>query len=61
MKRGKKSSITELKLRTYKACDWDYEEVQRKANKYANGNISAWLRIAGRMYTPKPGERLNGK
>ncbi len=49
------------RLITMKAHDWDADQLQRKADKHARGNLSAWLRYAGRMYNPKPGERINLK
>jgi hypothetical protein len=30
--------------------------LELQADKYANGNLSAWLRHAGRHYCPKKGE-----
>lgn len=45
-------------LRVYKADDWDHEQIQKKADRHARGNLSAWLRHAGRMYTPKRGEKV---
>ncbi len=32
--------------------------LQAQADKYANGNLSAWLRHAGLQYTPKKGESV---
>ena len=28
--------------------------LQKKADRYAEGNLSAWLRVAGLKYVPKP-------
>lgn len=39
----------------------EQREIEAKARRYADGNISAWLRYAGRMYTPKKGEKVNLK
>lgn len=32
--------------------------LQLNADKYAEGNLSAWLRHAGMKYTPKKGEHV---
>lgn len=41
-----------------KLADWDEYEIQRKADLYTGGNFSAWVRHAGRLYKPKPGEKI---
>lgn len=46
------------KLMALQIDDWDKAEIQEKADKYANGNVSAWMRYASRMYTPKKGQRI---
>ena len=33
--------------------------IQKKADKFANGNYSAWLRYAGANYTPSKEEIIN--
>lgn len=35
-----------------------YSELSKKAKLCAKGNISAFLRHAGRQYTPKKGEKI---
>lgn len=57
----KNNKSNERPIRTYKADDWDFEEMRRKAELYAEGNLSAWIRHACRMYTPKKGERVHQK
>ena len=32
----------------------DLEIITKKAKKYTEGNVSAWLRLAAKKYTPKP-------
>lgn len=59
MKRKKQKS--ELILITMKIGDWDLDQVKRKAEKHSEGNLSAWIRYAARMYTPKKGERITLK
>jgi hypothetical protein len=33
----------------------------QKAKQFADGNLSAWLRYTGQMYTPEPWEEIPGK
>lgn len=57
----KKASKTKLRLIPVKVDDWDEDQIQRKADRHANGNRSAWIRYASRMYVPKKGERVPGR
>ena len=38
--------------------EMEYKAIQEQANKYTNGNMSAWLRYAALNMTPK-GEHIN--
>jgi len=33
-------------------------EIQKKADKYADGNFSAWCRHASRRYVPQKNEKI---
>lgn len=48
-------------LQNFKATPTDIAKFQDLANKYARGNVSAWLRHAGLNYRPKKSEVLNEK
>lgn len=63
MKKGKRNSKAKLKLvpKIIKINEWDLDQIQRKADIHAEGNFSAWMRYAARIYTPKKGERVNLK
>lgn len=39
----------------------DRKRLQANAKKHAKGNLSAWLRHAGKVYTPKKGEKISLK
>lgn len=56
--KNRKSKTVATPLRAYRADDWDLAEMQRKADRHAEGNLSAWIRHAARMYTPKKGEKI---
>lgn len=56
-----KKKKANLKMVLFKVSDWDYEQAQIKADRYAEGNLSAWLRYSSRMHTPKRGERITLK
>lgn len=56
MKKRKKKEP--MRLTSMKVGDWDLEQIRKKADLYAEGNVSEWLRYVGRMYTPKKGERI---
>lgn len=34
----------------------DKKELQKKANEYTQGNLTAWIVYAGKNYVPKPEE-----
>lgn len=36
----------------------DRQALAAKAARYTGGNLSAWLRHAGRNYRPEPGEKI---
>lgn len=38
--------------------DEDRALIRVKADKFAKGNVSAWLRHSAKMYIPKKGERI---
>ena len=41
-----------------KVTDSQRKELQANADKYAEGNLSAWIRFAGVKCIPKRGERV---
>lgn len=51
--KAKSKSNSKLKLLNIKADGKDRKVLQKKADKYANGNLSAWLRYAGSHFIPK--------
>jgi hypothetical protein len=57
-KNGKVYRYESAPPRRFKACDSVAMEIQKKADKYANGNFSAWVRYASRMYTPGKDEKI---
>lgn len=56
-----KNRKLELSLITLRINEWDLSQLRVKAEKYAEGNLSAWLRYCGRMYNPKKSERITLK
>lgn len=49
------SSLTKsekTKVRNFKATDADFEAIKSKAKKFADGNISHWIRHASMSHTP---------
>lgn len=46
-------SITAVRMN-----DEDRALIRVKADKFAKGNVSAWLRHSAKMYIPKKGERI---
>ena len=40
-------------MKNVKLTDKELDAIQKKANRFAGGNLSAWLRHAGMNYTPK--------
>jgi hypothetical protein len=61
---GKKMVLKEIakakkpkpKLQNLKLHGPEYEAIKANADKYANGNISLWLRHAGIHHVPKQSE-----
>jgi hypothetical protein len=51
IKKGKTLTLLNLKV-----TDNEHTILDRNAKKHASGNLSAWLRHAGRHYKPKRGE-----
>lgn len=49
-KRNKKTN--QLSLLNLKVTEADRKIFAREANKYMKGNISAWLRLAGKSFRP---------
>lgn len=49
------------KLTNVRMNDLTRAVVTRKAELYAKGNVSAWLRHAGEHYVPKEGEKIRLK
>lgn len=57
LKRGaSKRASNGLSLLNLKVTDKDRRKLNAQAKKYTNGNISAWLRLAGSAF--KPAKRL---
>lgn len=52
-----KSSLSKLKrIRTFKATDHEWEEIEKKAEMFTKGNISEWIRYAAIELEPKPSD-----
>lgn len=49
---AKKSDVKRKKLINLKVASKDLELLVARAKKFANGNLSAWLRYAGQNHTP---------
>jgi len=41
------------KLINLKVSESEFEEIKDRADKYADGNVSAWLRVSGKKFTPR--------
>ena len=54
----KTKTTAKLILITAKVAAEDLALIQRKADRFTEGNLSAWLRYAGKQYSPKKGERI---
>lgn len=52
--RGRKPMLELMNLRVTRK---DRKQLAAKARKYANGNVSEWLRRAGREFQPKRSAR----
>lgn len=57
----KKTQKDNLRIIPTKVDPWDEGQIQSKADTYARGNRSAWVRHASLNYVPKPGERIGRK
>lgn len=54
----KKSSGSKLSVVNVKISKKDRAALVANAKRFAKGNLSAWIRHAGRVYTPKKGEKI---
>ena len=54
-KRSQQKSIErpKTKLRNFKTTDAEWTAIRANAKKYANGNLSLWLRYAGMNHIPR--------
>lgn len=65
-KTTKKKSTSKKKAKAHKSLDIvnvkmtsaDRRRMIANAKKWAGGNVSAWLRYAGKAFTPKRGEKI---
>jgi hypothetical protein len=53
------SQTEKNKVRNFKATDSQMKKIVRNAKKFANGNLSAWLRHAASNYKPKKSEMVS--
>ncbi len=51
-KKLKKLKKDEMIMRTFKLTALELKELEAKANKYTDGNVSLWLRYAGKNHVP---------
>jgi hypothetical protein len=54
----KQRTKTKLPARSFKSDDWDWEQIRIQAEKYAEGNVSAWIRYAARVFKPGKNEKI---
>jgi len=52
------AKVQDMKTIPVRTGEDDRQVLLAKAARYTDGNVSAFLRHAGRNYTPKPGERI---
>ncbi len=57
--RGKRAS--KLGVVNVKMSAADRKVVTTNAKRWAKGNLSAWIRESGKLYTPKKGEKITLK
>lgn len=57
-KKSKRKLIEPRSVIHIKLSSADKKALGKIASQYAEGNVSAWLRHAGRKYTPKKGEKI---
>lgn len=60
-KKRKAANGSKLGVVNTKMSASDRKALQAKAKKFAQGNLSAWVRHAGKKYTPKKGEKISLK
>jgi hypothetical protein len=58
MKKKKRSKLVVVNVKMSVA---DRMSLKASAKRHAKGNLSAWVRHAGRKYTPKKGEKISLK
>lgn len=52
---------SKLRVVNVKMSEADRKSLIAHAKRFAEGNLSAWLRHAGRRYVPKKGEKISLK
>lgn len=57
--RKKKAAPKTLDIVNVKMTPADRRRLIANAKKWAGGNVSAWLRHAGKVYIPKRGEKIS--
>jgi hypothetical protein len=55
-KRPEKSKLVSLHMKLTK---WEARQLKLRANWWALGNVSAWLRYTGLKYTPSKNENVS--
>jgi FlaA1/EpsC-like NDP-sugar epimerase len=55
---AQKVYISEFSITGLRMGEKTKETIQAKADKYAHGNFSAWLRYAGQKFVPKKDEKI---
>lgn len=50
-----KAKTDKPKLINFKVSEKDHQTIQAKANRFADGNVSLWLRAAATHFTPHHG------
>lgn len=53
LKRARRLGVVNVKMTNV-----DRKRLEQNARKFAHGNLSAWVRYAGRNHTPKRGEKV---
>lgn len=56
-----KRRVSELSIVNVKVNSKDRKALMLNAKRHAKGSLSAWLRHAGREYTPKKTEQISAK
>ncbi len=52
MTKKKTKKAAKLTLCNFKISDEDLEKIQKNAKRFADGNLSRWLRASGKNYVP---------